>query len=377
MGAGENGDIAGTAHVGGAHPRGDGRFQGIKAHELTADESGSQGDGQDADDDDQEIEGRHGLHDGRKVNESRADAGQCCGGPGFDRELAPFPGRVLQRFREDPGSLDQDHQDDHPGVGRNDADEVVEEGAQLIEGEGDDEAGEKALEGRFHGRPGGNGFPVVHQTAVSGEFRPAFPQIVDKAAEDDGDHIPQHGGRCDPGQHFPRVRAQNGGIHGGKGDRACGHAAAGHGDIHVEQAFQKGVSEKHAEKAGHHGACSNRKHCRRQDAHRCPDEKVAVDVEEAAADQGRDVEHQEIIAVHEVVHDLQRIRGEETHSPEHCRAQNAEDGAAEVGLHHRYRVSDGVQPFAEDHEEQHAAHQPLRDTAGIHTADGHSQDPEV
>ena len=73
LGAAEHRHIAGTAHIGGAHPGRDSRFQRVKSH-FSADQRGGQGNSQDDQDDGQEVKGGDITQDGFQINERRPDA---------------------------------------------------------------------------------------------------------------------------------------------------------------------------------------------------------------------------------------------------------------------------------------------------------------
>ena len=254
---------------------------------------------------------------------------------------------------------------------------MVAKGAGRVKDHGDDESGAETREGRVHGRPLFRRLAVVHQPAVSGQFRPLFPQGVRKGTQDDRDDVAQHCRRCDPRQDIPRVQPQCLGVHGGKRHRTRCHPSTGHGDRDIEDPLRKLHSSCHPQESHHQHAGGDRDQRGRKDLHRGPDQKIAVDVEEAAGDQRRNIEHQEILLVDEAVQKLKRVLRDHSHRCQDRAAQNTDDRSAEERLHHRHRLPHPVQTLAQHQKDQEAADHPPRDAVGIHSSKREDQHPQI
>ena len=229
-------------------------------------------------------------------------------------------------------------------------------GAQAIKAKRRQQAHRHFFQCDVHGAGGRGGGSVVHQPPAAAERRVLFAQIVGQTGVDDGDAVAQHRGRGNAGENVTGVLAQLGGVYLRQGHGARRHAAAGHGHGHIEDVVPEAVSAHHADAAAHQKAHQQRRERHRQNAHRALQQQVPVNAEQAAGDQGRNVQHQKALVVHKGVHGVHGTLGEHPGRRQNGPAEDADHRAAQIGFYDGNGVAQIIQAVAQNHQQEEGPH---------------------
>ena len=137
------------------------------------------------------------------------------------------------------------------------------------------------------------------------------------------------------------------------------------------------MPHQHSQESHYDPACREPEDCGRQYLYCCSQEQVAVDIEQAPADQGCDIKDQKVLFIDETVRNFKGRRRKKASRRQDRAAKDAGNGPAQVCSHYRDRLSEGIEAFAYHHKYEQAANDAARQAAQLHTDIEDDQDPQV
>ena len=355
IGPGQHRHVAAAPHVGGTHTRCDGRLHRVKSHRLSQ-KGGSQGDGQ--------LYGQHRDQEGPcqigqnhiQVNKHHAKGEQGRRRPGRDDEPSPLPGGILHLLREQATALDDDHQQDHKGIGGHHGEQPVEQRAPGIKGHGQQKATHQFFHLQFGHRHGFHRTVIVDQPPVPRPAGKLFPGILQQSGKNQRKAIAQHRGGSHAVEHIRRRDAQLCGVDGGQRHRPRRHTAAGHGHSDIQNTVPEAISKEQTQQAANQRSRQHRNGRHRQQLYTGTQQQFPVNVEQAACDQTADVQGKKAGAVDKLLHRSHHRFRHQPRKGQHRTTKGAKYGAAQKGAYHRDTVAQQIHALTQGHQEEKRTH---------------------